>query len=168
MTLASTPLVHSPYRLPDHDRQAAPPLPHGRLSCRLAGAAALAMALLAAPVAIGNAMAQTAEAVSAAAITVPFDAGSAEIPAGGREIIRAFAATIQPQARSRVLVDAYATAPAGAPAHASRRLALDRALAVRDILADAGIGPTRIELKVHGAATSGPADRVDLDVARAG
>lgn len=119
------------------------------------------------PLAAGTATTAAAQqAVSQAPLSIPFETGSADIPTSGRRAVEDFARGLPD--RTRVLVDAYATAAADAPPHAARRLALDRALAVREILSGAGIGPTRIELKVHGAAPDGPADRVDLDIRGAG
>lgn len=173
MTPASTPTSTA--------RQSSTPRPHGRGVCvahaprhpaahRLARhALVIAMTGLAALVPLAAAtsgVAAAQHAVSHAPLSIPFETGSAEIPASGRRAIEDFAGGLPD--RTRVLVDAYATAAADAPPHAARRLALDRALAVREILSGAGIGPTRIELKVHGAAPDGPADRVDLDIRGAG
>jgi outer membrane protein OmpA-like peptidoglycan-associated protein len=62
---------------------------------------------------------------------------------------------------SRVQLQAYGGARNDKSSDA-RRLSLKRALAIRQILIDAGVPSGRIDVRAMGGADSGPADRVDV------
>ena len=75
------------------------------------------------------------------------------------------AASLAGDEQKRLQVVAYAASQGNTSA--ARRLSLSRALAVRSYLIDKGIRSTRIDVRAMGApeaASSGPADRVDLVV----
>ena len=68
---------------------------------------------------------------------------------------------------TRLQLLAYASAPGADNASQARRLSLSRALAVRSYLIEKGVRSTRIDVRALGNKNeSGPADRVDVVVAR--
>lgn len=69
---------------------------------------------------------------------------------------------MQQMGENRLQVRAYATGEDGSKSSA-RRISLSRALAVRSYLMDAGIKPTRVDVRALGTETDrSPLDRVDL------
>lgn len=75
--------------------------------------------------------------------------------------ISALASRMADNRSLRVQLFAYASDPEQNTSRA-RRLSLDRAVAVRNMLIDAGVERTRIEVRALGdQSDSGPTDRVD-------
>jgi len=97
-----------------------------------------------------------------------FEAGTTDLTPVDEAAIRELAHAIPAPDTSSVNVLAYA---AGKPDDAStaRRLSLSRGMAVRSVLLASGVPSTQIYVRALGAAASdGPADRVELIVARPG
>jgi outer membrane protein OmpA-like peptidoglycan-associated protein len=94
-------------------------------------------------------------------IVFPDDMAQTLSPADTR-LLSGIAARLQQDENTRLEVLGYAT---GTPEtnRESRRLSLERALAVRSYLIDQGVRRTRIDVRALGpTAQQGPADRVDL------
>jgi outer membrane protein OmpA-like peptidoglycan-associated protein len=97
-----------------------------------------------------------------------FEAGTTDLTPVDEAAIRELAHAIPAPDTSNVNVLAYA---AGEPDDAStaRRLSLSRGMAVRSVLLASGVPSAQIYVRALGAAASdGPADRVELIVARIG
>jgi outer membrane protein OmpA-like peptidoglycan-associated protein len=97
-----------------------------------------------------------------------FEAGTTDLTPVDEAAIRELAHAIPTTDSSSVNVVAYA---AGKPDDAStaRRLSLSRGMAVQSVLLASGVPSTQIYVRALGAAASdGPADRVELIVARTG
>ncbi|WP_158093468.1 OmpA family protein [Acetobacter sp. DsW_063] len=97
-------------------------------------------------------------------VRITFAAKSSDLNAETRDAVLAFVKVLQEKPDSRALVDAIGS---GAPNDPSRprRMALQRGLAVRAVLMNAGVPSTRIYVRVLPAPTSPgpePADRVDI------
>lgn len=100
------------------------------------------------------------------AVRLLFESGNAELTAEEEAAVRGLAKALPAPDASSVNVIAYAS---GKPddASAARRLSLSRGMAVRSVLLDSGVPSERIYVRALGAtATDGPADRVELTVAR--
>ena len=101
-------------------------------------------------------------------IQVTFATGKSDLSAADETRIRALARAIPAVAVSSVNVVAYADGKPDDPSTA-RRLSLSRGLAVRTVLLDSGIPSSQIYVRAMGSkAPAGPADRVELTVARLG
>lgn len=99
---------------------------------------------------------------TAAGLQVTFGPDSADLNPGDVAAIRRFADALKPDPNASVALDAFAP---GSPDDLStpRRLSLSRGLAVRTVLLAEGLPSSRIFVRALGnAATSGPADRVDV------
>ncbi len=97
-------------------------------------------------------------------LRVLFLPDSPDVPTTARAALDTMVKRLQSQPDRRVLITAYA---AGTPetASQSRRLSLNRALAVRSFLAEKGISTARLDVRALGAQVAdGPADRVDIDL----
>ncbi|MDX2224815.1 MAG: OmpA family protein [Rhodospirillaceae bacterium] len=103
---------------------------------------------------------------TATTLTLPFAAGVAEITGSSLADIKALAERMAGDRSLRVQLMAYASDPEKNTSRA-RRLALDRAVAVRNLLIDAAVERTRIEVRALGdQLDSGPPDRVDAIVVK--
>ncbi|GEN60214.1 OmpA family protein, partial [Acetobacter nitrogenifigens] len=97
-------------------------------------------------------------------VRITFAAKSFDLNAETRDAVLAFVKALQEKPDSRALIDAIGS---GAPNDPSRprRMALQRGLAVRAVLMNAGVPSTRIYVRVLPALASPspePADRVDI------
>ncbi len=91
-----------------------------------------------------------------------FFQGEAEtLPAGSQTILNNLLKQIEKIKGARIIVHAFA-AVADQPSWAAQRLALTRALAVRDYLKQNAIQPKRIILKPLGNLCAAPCQRVDI------
>jgi len=98
---------------------------------------------------------------AAATLSIPFAPGVAEIDVSGQGTAKDLAQRLAADKSLRVQLMAYATDPEKNTSKA-RRLALDRAIAIRNILIDAGVERTRIEVRALGdQGDGGNLDRVD-------
>lgn len=107
---------------------------------------------------------QQATTVSASGdmVTIPFEAGGADLASDASEALATIVATLDQDSAARLQLKAYADGSTGS-ASAARRLSLSRALAVRSYLIDSGVSSTRIDVRALGAKyESGPPDRVDV------
>ena len=103
-----------------------------------------------------------------APVRLVFAAGKSDLTSPEEAAIRTLAKAIPTPEASSVSVLAYAAGSPDDPSTA-RRLSLSRGLAVRTVLIDAGIPSGQIYVRALGAtAPDGPADRVELSVARVG
>jgi outer membrane protein OmpA-like peptidoglycan-associated protein len=101
-----------------------------------------------------------------ASVRLLFDGGQTDLSPGDEATIRDLARAIP--APDSVNVIAYAAGKPDDPSTA-RRLSLSRGMAVRSALMASGIASSQIYVRALGAAgTDGPADRVELTVARIG
>ncbi len=101
-----------------------------------------------------------AEDISAA-LTIPFAAGVADIDVSGQGTVKDLAQRLSGDKSIRVQLMAYAT-DAEKNTSKARRLALDRAVAIRNMLIEAGVERTRIEVRALGdQGEGGNLDRVD-------
>jgi outer membrane protein OmpA-like peptidoglycan-associated protein len=94
-------------------------------------------------------------------VVFPDDTAQTLSPADTR-LLNGIAGRLQREENARLQVLGYAS---GTPDtnRESRRLSLERALAVRSYLIEQGVRPTRIDIRALGStAPQGPADRVDL------
>lgn len=110
------------------------------------------------------AVAVPAPVATAKGVRLLFLPDSADVPTTARPALDGVVKQLQSQPDRRVLITAYA---AGTPetASQSRRLSLNRALAVRSFLAESGVSTARVDVRALGSQTGdGPADRVDLDL----
>ncbi len=99
---------------------------------------------------------------------VLFEGGKTELTAGDEAAIRELAHAIPTPDASSINVVAYAAGKPDDPSTA-RRLSLSRGMAVRSVLMDSGVPSAQIYVRALGATPSdGPADRVELIVARIG
>lgn len=95
---------------------------------------------------------------------ITFAPGSADLNPATDAALREIGAEVAKNPAAVVNVIAYAGGPKDDPS-TPRRLSLDRALAARAVLMQAGVPSTRIYVRALGAsAGEGPADRVDLVV----
>ncbi|MCB2109307.1 MAG: OmpA family protein [Rhodobacteraceae bacterium] len=93
--------------------------------------------------------------------SLSFAAGSSEVAANVQAEIQTLAGRMANDRSLRLQLLAYASDAENNTSRA-RRLALDRAVAVRNMLIDAGVERTRIEVRALGdQSDSGPPDRVD-------
>jgi flagellar motor protein MotB len=93
---------------------------------------------------------------------ITFAPGSADLNPATDAALREIGAEAAKNPAAVVNVIAYAGGPKDDPS-LPRRLSLDRALAARAVLMQAGVPSTRIYMRALGAAaTEGPADRIDL------
>jgi len=98
---------------------------------------------------------------AATAMTIAFAAGVADLDVGGQGSVKDLAQRLSADKSIRVQLMAYATDPEKNTSKA-RRLALDRAIAIRNMLIDAGVERTRIEVRALGdQGEGGNLDRVD-------
>lgn len=94
-------------------------------------------------------------------MTIPFAAGVADIDVSGQGNVKDLAQKLTSDKTVRVQLMAYATDPEKNTSKA-RRLALDRAVAIRNMLIEAGVERTRIEVRALGdQGEGGNLDRVD-------
>lgn len=101
-----------------------------------------------------------AEEVSVA-LTVPFASGVTDIDVSSQGSLKELAERMSGDRALRVQLMAYATDPDKNTSKA-RRLALDRAIVIRNLLIDAGVERTRIEVRALGdQGEGGNLDRVD-------
>jgi outer membrane protein OmpA-like peptidoglycan-associated protein len=95
------------------------------------------------------------------ALSVPFAAGVTDIEVGSQGAVKDLAKRMNTDKNLRVQLMAYATDPEKNTSKA-RRLALDRAIAIRNLLIDGGVERTRIEVRALGdQGEGGNLDRVD-------
>jgi outer membrane protein OmpA-like peptidoglycan-associated protein len=98
---------------------------------------------------------------TAETISLTFNAGSAQVGGAAAGQVNELAQRMADDRSLRVQLLAYASDPDKNTSKA-RRMALDRAVAVRNMLIDAGVERTRIEVRALGdQGDAGPADRVD-------
>lgn len=105
-----------------------------------------------------------APVATAKGVRLLFLPDGADVPTTARPALDGVVKQLQSQPDRRVLITAYA---AGTPetASQSRRLSLNRALAVRSFLAESGVSTARVDVRALGSQIGdGPADRVDLDL----
>lgn len=110
------------------------------------------------------AVAVPAPVATAKGVRLLFLPDSSDVPTTARPALDGVVKQLQGQPDRRVLITAYA---AGTPetASQSRRLSLNRALAVRSFLAESGVSTARVDVRALGSQVGdGPADRVDLDL----
>lgn len=94
-------------------------------------------------------------------VALMFDAGSATVSGEAQGKVGELAKRMSDDRALRVQLLAYASDPDKNTSKA-RRMALDRAVSVRNMLIDAGVERTRIEVRALGdQGDAGPADRVD-------
>lgn len=91
---------------------------------------------------------------------VLFRAGVSELPAGALARLQDLAETLRDQPSTYIELRAYASA--SGTLSDSRRMALSRALAVREYLMEQGIAASRMHVKAIGSDNSTPPDRVDI------
>lgn len=97
-----------------------------------------------------------------------FEAGKADLTPADEAAIQGLARSIPALQVESVNVVAYAAGKPDDPSTA-RRLSLSRGIAVRSVLLASGVPSAQIYVRAMGAAASdGPADRVELTVARIG
>ncbi|MBU8541347.1 OmpA family protein [Falsiroseomonas tokyonensis] len=89
-----------------------------------------------------------------------FARGEATLDATARQTIASLAPHLAALDRGRITITAQASGPAD-DASIARRLSLARARAVRDALVEAGVEPTRIDLRSLGLLDP-PADAADI------
>lgn len=96
-----------------------------------------------------------------AALTIPFAAGLTDIDVSSQGIVKDLAGRMTSDKTLRVQLMAYATDPEKNTSKA-RRLALDRAIGIRNMLIEGGVERTRIEVRALGdQGEGGNLDRVD-------
>lgn len=114
------------------------------------------------------------ESLPEAAATVPaasdlsleFTGNGSDLAPQAEAKLKNIVKQMQQMGETRLQVRAYATGEDGSKSSA-RRISLSRALAVRSYLMDAGIKPTRVDVRALGTETDrSPLDRVDLIFAR--
>jgi outer membrane protein OmpA-like peptidoglycan-associated protein len=97
----------------------------------------------------------------AASLTIPFAAGVTDIDVGSQGTVKDLAQRMSSDKSLRVQLMAYATDPDKNTSKA-RRLSLDRAVAIRNMLIESGVERTRIEVRALGdQGEGGNLDRVD-------
>jgi len=97
----------------------------------------------------------------AASLTIPFAPGIIEIDVSRQGTVKDLAQRMSADKSLRVQLMAYATDPEKNTSKA-RRLALDRAIAIRNMLIESGVERTRIEVRALGdQGEGGNLDRVD-------
>jgi outer membrane protein OmpA-like peptidoglycan-associated protein len=103
-----------------------------------------------------------------APVRLVFDSGKTDLTPDEEAAIRDLAHAIPTPAVSSVNVVAYAAGKPDDPSTA-RRVSLSRGMAVRSVLLASGVPSAQIYVRALGAtASDGPADRVELTVARIG
>jgi outer membrane protein OmpA-like peptidoglycan-associated protein len=101
-------------------------------------------------------------------VRLVFGEGKSDLTPADEAAIRSLARSIPAPDANSVNVVAYAAGKPDDPSTA-RRLSLSRGLAVRAVLLDSGVPSAQIYVRALGASASdGPADRVELIVARIG
>ena len=101
-------------------------------------------------------------------VRLVFETGTTDLTAGNEAAVRNLAHAIPAPEGSSVNVVAYAAGKPDDPSTA-RRVSLSRGMAVRSVLMDSGVPSAQIYVRALGATPSdGPADRVELIVARPG
>jgi outer membrane protein OmpA-like peptidoglycan-associated protein len=101
-------------------------------------------------------------------VQLVFEQGKTDLTPEDETAIRDLAHAIPAPDNSSINVVAYAAGQPDDPSTA-RRLSLSRGMAVRSVLLASGVPSAQIYVRALGAASSdGPADRVDLVVARIG
>ena len=101
-------------------------------------------------------------------VRLVFEEGKTDLTPADETAIRELARSIPTPAASSVNVVAYAAGKPDDPSTA-RRVSLSRGIAVRSVLLASGVPSAQIYVRAMGAAASdGPADRVELTVARIG
>lgn len=101
-------------------------------------------------------------------LRIQFSPGGADLPESAEPAIGKLAALMSRDPSLRLQLLAFATGTKET-ASQSRRLSLNRALAVRGALIDAGVRSTRIDVRALGNQTEdGPTDRVDVLVMQRG
>jgi outer membrane protein OmpA-like peptidoglycan-associated protein len=99
-------------------------------------------------------------------LRIPFGVGGADLPADAAANVKALAQRLAKDPALRVQLVAYASDPEKSISR-SRRLSLERAVAVRKVLLAAGVESTRIDLRALGEQSGGgPPDRVDAITTR--
>lgn len=94
-------------------------------------------------------------------LRVIFTPGSASLSETARGALDKLAATIKDDAKKRLLLKSYTST--GSSVSETRRLSLQRGLAVRGYLADKGVASHRIDVQPLGRSDDdGPGDRVDV------
>lgn len=103
---------------------------------------------------------------SASDLSIAFSGNGSDLSDDAQKKLLAVVKQLEGMGESRLQVRAYATGEEGSKSSA-RRISLSRALAVRSFLMDAGIKPTRVDVRAMGTETDrSPLDRVDLLFAR--
>lgn len=106
------------------------------------------------------------QAAATAALTIIFHQDSAELSQDARNGLDQLVERRAKQDRpSRLIIAAFAVLP-DQPAWAAHRLALARALAVRDYLLRKAVKPKEMILKPIGNVCAAPCSRVDISLAR--
>ncbi|MGE5145947.1 MAG: OmpA family protein [Candidatus Eiseniibacteriota bacterium] len=100
-----------------------------------------------------------------AAHRIIFAKGSAELPRAADHVLAPLVRTLAADPRAELAVNAYADGGEKGK-ESARRLALSRGLAVRRYLESHGIEGARALINARGATEGGPADRVDLAIAK--
>jgi outer membrane protein OmpA-like peptidoglycan-associated protein len=101
-------------------------------------------------------------------VRLVFEDGKTDLTPGEEAAIKELAHAIPAPEASSINVMAYAAGKPDDPSTA-RRLSLSRGLAVRSVLLASGVPSAQIYVRALGAtASEGPADRVELIVARIG
>jgi outer membrane protein OmpA-like peptidoglycan-associated protein len=108
----------------------------------------------------------TAPSADPGTLRISFGVGGADLPAGAAANVKALAQRLVKDPALRVQLVAYASDPEKSISR-SRRLSLERAIAVRKVLLAAGVESTRIDLRALGEQSGGgPPDRVDAITTR--
>jgi outer membrane protein OmpA-like peptidoglycan-associated protein len=99
-----------------------------------------------------------------ATVKVVFTGDSTAVPSASRDTLKALAGKTGGDDGQRLQLVAYASGPGISPSSA-RRLSLSRALAVRNVLIEAGVASSRIDVRALGDKPAGePANRVDVNL----
>lgn len=103
---------------------------------------------------------------AASDLSLEFTGNGSDLSSQAEAQLKNIVKQMQQMGENRLQVRAYATGEDGSKSSA-RRISLSRALAVRSYLMDAGIKPTRVDVRALGTETDrSPLDRVDLIFAR--
>jgi outer membrane protein OmpA-like peptidoglycan-associated protein len=102
--------------------------------------------------------------VSGATMRIQFNSGEAALPESAKQPLIELASRLANAPELRLEIRSYAEGT-DETASQSRRLSLDRALAVRRVLIEGGVRSTRIDVRALGNRTeAGPADHADVRV----
>jgi outer membrane protein OmpA-like peptidoglycan-associated protein len=112
------------------------------------------------PKPVPNAQGQAA-AIQSGGVELQFAPGGSDLNPAMDQALRDFARKSLP---GPVSVDAFSAPDANDPS-TPRRLSLERALAVRAILIDAGLASEKIYVRVHAPNPAQPADKLDITLA---